>query len=97
MDHLPSELAESVVFTSDAPDLPPSSFFDEIPSDVLRDDDCEPPPPPSDDEYAADEDAMRDAEKERLADLNRKGVVIQHRLFEERPLSVFRSSSLPPG
>jgi hypothetical protein len=86
MSDIPSDFDYSLLLSDN---LPPSDFPD--PGDALPDS------PSHHDEDAFDDEleAIHTVAEERRKELNRKGVVIQHRLFDPTP--VFRSSSLPPG
>lgn len=101
-EDLPSDFDYSVLF-SDAPVPYSDGIPSEIPSDVFRDESESelllPTPKPfaPPDSYSDDFDAFHQVQEERQQELNRLGVVIQHRRQDEKPLSVFRSSSLPPG
>ena len=81
----------------------PSDFdYSTLLSDNLPSDHSEIPPgeePPSrvlpSESFSDDLDAIDRVVEERREYLTKKGVVIQHRVKDNRP--VFRSSSLPPG
>lgn len=100
MTAIPSDFDYSVLFsdtTIPASDPVPYGFEDDIPpSDIYADSDTQQLPPASD-SFQDDVEAINEVQNERREELNRRGIVIQHRLWDERPLAIFRSSSLPPG
>ena len=73
--------------------------MDEIPSDfdyslLLQSDAPLPPSSQPLPDFTDDLEALGNVTRERVEELTRQGVVIQHRLYDKTP--VFRSSSLPP-
>jgi hypothetical protein len=101
-DNLPSDFDYTFLFS----DLPPTDDGCP-PSDVLaelyaaeaeavhHDPPSESHPDLPSDTFSDDLLALHTVASERRKLLNKKGVVIQHRLHDNKP--IFRSSSLPPG
>jgi hypothetical protein len=82
--NIPSDFDYSILLSDNLPsdhsEIPPG---EETPSRVLSE------------SFSDDLDAIDRVVEERREYLTKKGVVIQHRVRDNRP--VFRSSSLPPG
>jgi len=84
MGDIPSDFDYSLLLS----DNPPLSDF----ADFTNEDSLPTLPP---DSFLDDIEAINKVTEERKEILNKKGVVIQHRLWDNK--AVFRSSSLPPG